>query len=169
MSNVRRQLKTAQHSIRVVDPQGHDALSLLREAAIEARTLYPEQHTESALWPSNPATPPGGTYVIAYELERPIACGALRPIDTVAVEVRRMYVLKSARRSGVARQILVALEASAAQMGYNVMRLETGNRQQPAMALYESFGFERIESFGEYVNDPTSICYEKHIARHADA
>ena len=162
-------MKLAQHSIRVVDPQGHDALSLLREAAIEARVLYPELHSEDAPWPSNPTTPPGGTYIIAYELERPVACGALRPIDTVAVEVRRMYVLKSARRSGVARKILVALEASAAQMGYNVMRLETGNRQHPAMALYESFGFERIAPFGEYVNDPTSICYEKHITRHADA
>ena len=162
-------MKLAKYSIRVVDPQGHDALFLLREAAIEARILYPELHTEGALWPINPITPPHGTYIIAYDLEKPVACGALRPIDTVAVEVRRMYVLKNARRSGLARKILVALEASAAQMGYNVMRLETGNRQHPAMALYESFGFKRITPFGEYLNDPTSICYEKHIALHADA
>ena len=50
-------------------------------------------------------------------------------------------------------------------MGYTVMRLETGNRQHPAMALYESFGFERIAPFGEYANDPTSVCYEKNLAR----
>jgi putative acetyltransferase len=162
-------LTLAQYFIRVVDPQGEDALSLLHEAAIEARALYPELHTEGAPWPSNPSNPPGGTYVIAYELERPLACGALRPIDSATVEVRRMYVLKSARRSGLARKILVALEASAARMGYKVMCLETGNRQHPAMALYESFGFERIAPFGEYVNDPTSICYEKAVARHADA
>jgi putative acetyltransferase len=80
-----------------------------------------------------------------------------------------MYVLKSVRRSGLARKILVVLEASAARIGYKVMRLETGSRQHPAMALYESFGFERIAPFGEYVNDPTSICYEKAVARHADA
>ena len=54
-------------------------------------------------------------------------------------------------------------------MRYKVMRLETGNRQQPAMALYESFGFERIAPFGEYANDPTSVCYEKYIAHRADA
>jgi putative acetyltransferase len=162
-------LKLVQRSIRVVDPQGQDALSLLREAAIEARTLYPELHAEDAPWPSNPTTPAGGTYLIVYELERPVACGALHPLNAAAVEVRRMYVLKSERRSGLARKILAALETSAAQMGYNVMRLETGNRQHPAMALYESFGFERIAPFGEYANDPTSICYEKHIARHPDA
>ena len=49
-------------------------------------------------------------------------------------------------------------------MGYKVMRLVTGNRQLPAMALYESFGFERIAPFGEYMNDPTSVCYEKRVA-----
>ena len=65
----------------------------------------------------------------------------------------------------MARKILAVLEASAARMGYKIMRLETRNRQHPAMALYESFGFERIASFGEYASDPTSICYEKHDAK----
>ena len=159
---------SVQHTIRVVNPQGEDALTLLREAAIEARALYPELHTEGAPWPGNPATPPSGTYVMAYEMDVPVACGALRPIDADGVEVRRMYVLKSARRSGVARKILAALEVSAARMGYKVMRLETGNHQHPAMALYESFGFKRIAPFGEYMNDSTSVCYEKHVAQQAD-
>jgi putative acetyltransferase len=154
----------AQRTIRVVDPQGEDALALLREAAVEARALYPELHSADAPWPGNPPTPPGGTYVIAYEAEKPVACGALRPIDSTTVEVRRMYVLKSTRRAGLARKILAALEASASRMGYTVMRLETGNRQRPAMALYESFGFEKIAPVGDYANDPTSVCYEKRIA-----
>jgi putative acetyltransferase len=158
-----------QHTIRVVNPQGDDALSLLREAAIEARFLYPELHSEGAPWPGNSPTPAGGTYVIAYELEMPVGCGALRPIDSATVEVRRMYVVKNARRTGVARKILAVLEASAARIGYKVMRLETGNRQQPAMALYESFGFERITPFGEYANDPTSVCYEKYVALRSGA
>jgi len=162
-------LTPVQHTIRVVDPQGADALALLREAAIEARALYPELQSEGAPWPGNSPTPPGGTYVIVYEVEEPVGCGALRPLDSATVEVRRMYVLKSARRTGVARKILAALEASASRMGYKVMRLETGDRQQPAMALYESFGFERIAPFGEYANDPTSVCYEKHVAHRTDA
>jgi putative acetyltransferase len=162
-------LTPVEQTIRVVDPQGEDALSLLREAAIETRALYPELHSEGAPWPGNSPTPSGGTYVIAYEVEKPVGCGALRPIDSATVEVRRMYVLKNARRVGVARKILAALEASASRMGYKVMRLETGNRQQPAMSLYESFGFKRISPFGEYANDPTSVCYEKHVAKCADA
>jgi len=156
-------MTSAREEIRVVDPQGDDALGLLREATVEARALYPELHVEGAAWPSNPPTPPGGTYLVAYEFGRPIACGALRPIDSASVEVRRMYVLKGSRRAGIARKMLAALEASAAQMGYRVMRLETGNRQRPAMALYESFGFEQIAPFGEHVGDPTSVCYERRV------
>ena len=162
-------MNTRPHSIRVVDPQGSDALSLLREAAIEARALYPELYAGEVRWPTNQPTPARGTYLIAYEAEVPLACGALRPIDEITAEVRRMYVLKSARRRGFARSILVALERAAVEMGYNIMRLETGNRQSPAMALYQSYGFERIAPFGEYENDPTSVCYEKRITNHAGA
>ena len=155
--------------IKVVNSQSVDALALLREAAVEARALYPELFASELEWPSNPPTPPRGTYLIAYEAEVPVGCGALRPIDGVTVEVRRMYVSTAARRFGVARSLLAALEAAAARMGYNAMRLETGNRQGPAMSLYESYGFARIAPFGEYANDPTSVCYEKHVANPADA
>jgi ribosomal protein S18 acetylase RimI-like enzyme len=39
--------------------------------------------------------------------------------------------------------------------------LETGNRQVPAVRLYESSGFTRIPAFGIYANDPTSVCFAK--------
>ena len=158
-------MDTIHRTIRVVDPQGDDALSLLREAAIEARALYPESHTEGAPWPGNPPTSPAGTYVVAYEGDVPVACGALRPIDTTMVEVRRMFVLRSFRRTGVARQILAALEREAARLDFEVMRLETGNRQGAAMALYASCGFVRIAPFGEHIDDPTSVCFEKPVTR----
>ena len=75
-----------------------------------------------------------------------------------------MFVLKSARRQGHARVILSALESHARDLGFTSMRLETGNRQRAAMALYESYGFFHIEPFGEHANDPTSVCYEKLVA-----
>lgn len=150
--------------IEDVDPQGADALALLREAAIEARALYPELHQPGAPWPTNPPTPLRGTYLVAYLDSVPTACGALRPIDAQCAEVRRMYVLKSARRGGLARAILTTLERAALAQGYTQLRLETGCRQQAAMALYEACGFHRIPPFGEYAHDPTSVCFEKTIA-----
>ena len=149
--------------IDATDPQGPVALALLREAAIEARELYPELHDPVAPWPTNPPAPPRGTYLIAWSGEVPVGCGALRPIDGDTVEVRRMYVLRTARKSGVARAVLARLESVARSLGFKVMRLETGYRQQPAMALYESAGFRKIPAFGEYANDPISVCFEKRL------
>jgi GNAT superfamily N-acetyltransferase len=149
--------------IKEVDPQGEDALALLREAAIEARELYPELHQPGDPWPTNSATPVRGIYLIAYVDNEPVACGALRPFEELVTEVRRMFVVKGARRRGLGRAILRALEMTAALSGYEFMRLETGNRQLPAMALYTSYGFKQIEPFGAYVNDPTSVCFEKAV------
>jgi putative acetyltransferase len=157
------QLKISPIRIIEVDPKGADALALLHEAANEARKLYPEHFAVDAPWPVNPPTPERGVYLLGYQEGNPVACGALRPIDGVCVEVRRMFVTAAARRKGLARVILRELEIRAAGFGYTVMRLETGNRQLSAMALYETLGFKRIAPFGAYVNDPLSICFEKTI------
>ena len=59
---------------------------------------------------------------------------------------------------------LDALQTEAVRLGYKSMRLETGNRQSPAMELHESYGFSRIERFGGYVDDPASVCYQLNLA-----
>lgn len=146
-----------------VDPQGDDAMGLLREAAIEARALYPELFPQGAPWPDNAPTHERGIYLVGYVNGKPVACGALRPLDENAVEVRRMFVTASARRRGIAQAILAELEKHAAASGFKVMRLETGNRQLSAIALYERQGFRRIPAFGQYVGDPVSVCFEKRV------
>jgi putative acetyltransferase len=74
-----------------------------------------------------------------------------------------MYVLKKFRRRGIAQMMLEALEREAARLGYNLMRLETGYKQDSAMRLYEVYGFVRIPPFGSYANDPSSVCFEKPV------
>ena len=143
------------------DPQGADAMGLLREAAIEARQLYPELFAPGAPWPDNPPTPERGIYLVAYAGGKPVACGALRPLDADTAELRRMFVTASSRRQGIAKAMLAELEKQAARLGFRRMRLETGNRQASAMALYEQQGFRLIPPFGEYVGDPVSVCFEK--------
>lgn len=146
-----------------VDPQGADALALLREAAIEARGLYPEIFPSGTPWPVNQTSPERGVYLIGYLEDKPLVCGALRPIDRDCVEVRRMFVTAKARRKGLAQDMLRELERYSAGFGYSLMRLETGNRQLSAMALYERLGFKRIPAFGDYVDDPLSVCFEKSV------
>ena len=149
--------------IEEVDPQGPEAMSLLREAALEARSLYPELIGPGAPMPTNPPRQERAAYFVAFLAGTPVGCGALRPLNGSTAEVRRVYVLQAYRRSGVARALLAHLHRTASALHYTVLRIETGNRQLSAMALYESFGFQRIAPFGEHADDPTSVCYEKRL------
>jgi len=150
--------------VEVVDPCGTDALALLHEAALEARRLYADLFAPGAPMPGNPPAAPGCVYLVAYDdAGSPTGCAALRMIDSQTAEVRRVYVLKAWRREGVAQVLMARLEDEARALGYRELKLETGNRQQPAMALYESLGYARIAPFGPYAGDPTSVCFGKRL------
>lgn len=144
-----------------VDPQGADALSLLKQAAIEARALYPELFAPDAPWPTNPPTDTRGVYLILYQANTPLACGALEALDEAEAEIRRMFVAHEARRRGLAKAMLTALESHARRLGFNRLKLETGYKQAPAISLYKSQGFRPMMPYGNYANDPTSVCFEK--------
>jgi GNAT superfamily N-acetyltransferase len=151
----------------LADPQGPDALGLLRQAAIEARRLYPELQGSRDTWPVNDPTPPRGAYFVAYLDGVAVAMGAHRPWDSTSSEVRRMYTCASARRLDAARAILIAVEQDALWQGFLELKLETGFRQGPAMAMYKALGYRRIEPFGVYRQDPTSVCFAKQLASSA--
>ena len=146
-----------------VDPLGVAALSLLRQAAEEIRPLYAGVLPPDRPWPENAPLGPRDVYVVAYQAERPIACGALRQLSPGTVEVKRMYVLPEHRRNRVAQAVLSHLVARARRLGYGRLVLETGDKQAAAMALYEKFGFHRIAPFGRYEDDPTSVCFERRL------
>ena len=92
------------------DPLSGEALSLLHEAALEARRLYSDLIDSASPMPTNQPLGPGDIYLIAFLAAKPVGCGALRKLDDRTAEVRRMYVLRQARRTGIARAILVRLE-----------------------------------------------------------
>ena len=85
----------------------------------------------------------------------PVGCGALRPLEPGAAELKRMYVVPAARGRGVSRLLLVALEAEAAARGWTTLRLETGTRQPAAVGLYTAAGYRPVEAFGHYLTDDT--------------
>lgn len=93
----------------------------------------------------------------------PVGCGALRQIDATTVEVKRMYVVPTSRRRGVARRVLGELERVAAERGNDKVILETGIFQPEALALYASAGYRRTENYGRYVGNPEACCFEKDV------
>lgn len=152
---------TAALQIEAVDPQHPQALVLLREAAREARKLYPELFAVDAPAPTNPPLRQREVYLIAWHDGRALGCGALRQRDEFTGELQRMFVTRSARRDGVARALLAQLERDARHRGYRQLVLETGVRQGPAIALYSGCGWRRIPAYGAFVGDPASVCFGK--------
>jgi GNAT superfamily N-acetyltransferase len=148
--------------VRAADPQGDEALALLAAAAREVRALYPPG-TDTAQ-PGNAPTPARGAYLLACIGGVAVGSAALRPLDATTAEVRRLYVAPGVRRTGVARALLAELERRAHDFGYTKLRLETGNRQHAALALYAACGWRRIDPFGRYRDDPSSVCFEKPLA-----
>jgi len=156
---------TASLVIEAVDPQHPQALALLGEAALEARALYPELFAPDAPAPGNEPLRASEAYLLAWQENRAVGCGALRRHDSFTGEIKRMFVTREARRDGIARALLARLEQEARAQGYRSLVLETGARQMPAIALYSRCGWRRIAPYGGYVGDPMSICFGKSLSR----
>ena len=84
------------------------------------------------------------------------------------MEVKRMYVLPESRGTGVASEILSALEDWAAESGYEKCILETGKKQPEAIGLYKKSGYEMIPNYGQYAGIENSICFEKQLNKKKD-
>ena len=107
--------------------------------------------------------PPGGVFLAAVIDGHLVGCAGLRRLDDSDVELKRMYVRASHRRRGLARRILTAVEERARALGYSRVLLETGLEQPEAIALYEAEGYERIEGFGHYRDEPDARHYAKRL------
>lgn len=101
--------------------------------------------------------------VVAYENETAIGCGALREYEPQLAEIKRMFVRPENRGSGVAGKILTELEDWAKELDFSECILETGVKQIAAVRLYQKSGYERIPSYGQYLNIENSICLRKII------
>ena len=123
-------------------------------------SLYPP--TSNHFLDLDQLTQPDIRLFVARRDGAPLACGALR-IAADYGEVKRMYVAPAARGEGLGRAILARIESEARRAGLRVMRLETGNRQAEALALYKSAGYVDCGPFGEYRPDPLSRFLEKRL------
>ena len=92
-------------------------------------------------------SPPTGAFLVGWADGVAVCCGGLKALPDGACEIKRMYVVPEARRQGVARRLLRALEDEARRLGYPVARLDTGPRQPHAKALYAGEGYVEVANF----------------------
>ena len=108
-------------------------------------------------------------FFVLYDDGELAGCGGVQffddPQDPASPygELKRMYVRDRFRGRGYGRMLLAHLEKLAFDRGVTTMRLETGTRQPEAIGLYENCGYYPIPPFGNYWDDPVSLCYEKRL------
>lgn len=96
---------------------------------------------------------PKGRLILAFEGDLPIGCAALRPMDEQTCELKRMYVLPGHRGQGAGKILAQRLIEQARQIGYRLMRLDTGTFLPSAIKLYTSLGFKPVEPYYEVPED----------------
>ncbi|MCU7550878.1 GNAT family N-acetyltransferase [Chitinophagaceae bacterium LB-8] len=101
--------------------------------------------------------------IVAYEDDKAVGCGAIKEFAHGIMEVKRMYTLPEYRGKGIAANVLGELEKWATELGYQKCVLETGKRQQEAIALYTKNGYQIIPNYGQYVGVENSVCFEKEV------
>ena len=147
-------------------PYDAPAAAALVEALFhDLNERYGDEDDEGEGWKGEvtPAkvAPPDGEFLVAYVDGEPVGCGGIKRWSATTAEVKRMYTAPAGRRQGVGRALLRGLEDAARSLGYEAIRLETGEEQPEAMRLYEAEGYGRIPNYGRYKDDPRSACFEK--------
>jgi ribosomal protein S18 acetylase RimI-like enzyme len=73
-----------------------------------------------------------------------IAMGAVRRLDDVTAEIKRMRVSPQEQRRGHGTVMLVALEQRARELGYKRLSLDTGEQQTAARRFYERHAYREV-------------------------
>lgn len=130
-----------------------NAINLFKEYFIELNeNLCFQNFDEELKDPLKKYGPPGGSLFIAYYDEQPVACIGFQTLDVDGVcKMKRLYVQPAFRKNKIAAQLVKLLLKDAKQKGFTKMVLDTLEKLQPAIKLYESFGFEHT---GAYYNNP---------------
>ena len=146
---------TAEH------PASADATALIAELDAHLTPLYPSESRHG--FSVQKLITDAVAFFVIRDDGAPAGCGGIKLFGTEYGEIKRMWVRPSFRGLGYGKAMLDHLAEYARQHGVGVLRLETGIHQHAAIRLYEREGFKRIPPFGNYRNDPVSLCYEKQI------
>lgn len=149
-----------------LDPAHLDAQALMARSEALMSALYPSESNHFE--PADGLRPPHGAFWGLWMGDALVGCGGVKhhaPADGPAYgEIKRLFVLDSARGRGGAKQLMARLETDLLARGVRLARLETGIHQPEALGLYRRLGYVQRGPFGDYAPDPLSAFFEKALA-----
>jgi GNAT superfamily N-acetyltransferase len=92
---------------------------------------------------------PAGRLALAMVEGKAAGCAALRRLDGITCEAKRLYVRPAYRGGGLGRQLMDWLIAEARAAGYRELRGDTMPVMEKALAMYDRMGFERTGPYGD--------------------
>ncbi|MFF9211240.1 MULTISPECIES: GNAT family N-acetyltransferase [unclassified Streptomyces] len=151
LGTAHRLLRLAALTVERVDGASPDARACLAAYAADLDARFPEGFDASDLVTPEEVSGDAGAFFVAYEEGRPVGCGALRRLEPGVAEVKHVWVHPDARRLGLARRLLHALENEALRRGLTVVRLDTHSVLTEAQAMYRGCGYREIPAYSEHV------------------
>jgi len=149
-----------------IEPRRYDDLDVTRLVAqVQAEYVELYGSGDDAVVDVGEFDPPTGVFLVGVLDGVPSVTGGWRRLDQTTAEIKRMFVVRAARRRGLGRLMLAELEASAAEVGATRIVLNTGVMQPAAVAMYECSGYTAIPGFGYYAAYAKALFYGKDLGR----
>jgi GNAT superfamily N-acetyltransferase len=150
-------------TIRPEPADSDTSLALQDEFFADIAGRYPGWHPGIAPTAEpHEVAPPAGAWLVVYSGEEPIGCGGLKRLDDRIAEVKRVFLRPRARGRGAGRALMEALEEEARRLGYERVRLDTGDKQPEALSLFRDLGFHDVPDYNG--NPAASYWMEKALA-----
>lgn len=125
--------------------------------------LWNELKEDQATYDQYNKVPDIQTALVLYMNDKAAACGCFKQYDDETVEVKRMFVEKEFRGTGLSTIILKELEEWAIQSGFQYAILETSVHFKTARGLYTKAGYVVIDNYDQYVGLEESVCMKKKL------
>lgn len=114
-------------------------------------------------YPPEAFQPPHGNFLLLTRDGEAIGGGGFKRFDDETAELKRVWTRSDLRRQGLARKVLIELEAQVLRQGYSRIFLTTGFRQPEAEGLYLGHGYSRLQNYKAEPGPVRVLPFEKHL------
>lgn len=108
--------------------------------------------------------PPHGLFLLLFLDDQPAGCGGYRVHNPTTGEIKRLYVRPEYRGHGHGRRILTTLEHHARTVGSACLLLETGVRNDAAIALFTSVGYTPVPGYVPHRDQRINRAFAKSLS-----